>query len=126
MNYAALSEQQREYIISSGLELMNAITSAFGPDEGIATWEKVSEAMGETFKHELFMAMLSGRASGGISLRWRNIGNNGTQYVQFIKILRNFTGWGLKEAKDFADDLRNSGAVKTLKISNGSNRSDAI
>ena len=105
MNYAALSEQQREHIISSGLELMDAITSAFGPDEGIATWEKVSEAMGDTFKHELFMAMLGGRTSSGISLRWKNIGNAGKQYVQFIKTLRNITGWGLKEAKDMTEQL---------------------
>lgn len=126
MNYDSLSQDQREHIISSGLELMNAITSAFGPNEGITTWEKVSDAMGETFKHELFMAMLQGRMSGGISLRWRNIGNTGKQYVQFIKSIRNLTGWGLKEAKDFADELYTSGIVKILKITEGRNRSDAI
>lgn len=116
MNFEHLSQDQHDRIINASLEFMAAITDAFGPEVGIVKWEGIAGCVGDNFKHEMFIAMLAGKTANKINLRWRHINDTGNQYVEFIKKLRMATGWGLKEAKDFADILKSSGTAKAIEV----------
>ena len=83
MNFDGLPEDSHERIINAGLELMAAITAGFGPEVGLQKWDAVSAAIGDNFKHEMFIAMLSGKTGNKINLRWKT-NDRGNQFVEFI------------------------------------------
>ena len=116
MNFDGLDQETHERIINAGLEFLAALTSGFGPTVGMEKWDAIAESVGDNFKHEMFVAMLSGRSGNKINLRWKT-NDRGNQFVEFIKKIRIATGWGLKEAKDFADMLTSSvGVVKQIEV----------
>lgn len=119
MDIDQLSEQQSDAIIGSGLELMKAITEAFGPEDGLKTWEVFAETMGSDFKHAIFMAMLTGKSAGFVSIFGDKHMITNVNKIETIKVIRSATGWGLKESKDFVDDLF-LGTTKNLKVKFGS------
>ena len=119
MDIDQLSEQQSDAIIGSGLELMKAITEAFGPEDGLKTWEVFAETMGNDFKHAIFMAMLTGKSAGFVSIFGDKHMITNVNKIETIKVIRSATGWGLKESKDFVDDLF-LGTIKNLKVKFGS------
>lgn len=125
MNIDDLHEDQKERIISSGIELMSAITDSFGPEEGMKIWEDLSNQFGNEIKHLIFMAMLTGRTSGVVTINGDVDIRNRVPYVEMIKIIRNYTGFGLKEAKDVCD-MVSSGSSKTIKLIQNKKRADCM
>ncbi len=115
MNFDTISEDQKNRIVDCGLELLAAITDAYGVEEGHATWERVSESVGVEFKHVTFLAMLSGKTTNVVTLYGKGCRTT-HNFIEIIKQIRFASGLGLKEAKDMADAL-DSGALKTLKLS---------
>ena len=122
LKFIGLDSNQVDRITSAGIELMSAITDGIGSDKGIAVWDEFSSALGDDFKHAIFCAMLNGHQSGSI-LVGRGKVDDTTALVALIKAIRKYTGWGLKEAKDFADSTYT--CERTLKVASGS-RSDAV
>jgi len=112
-----LSENQTDRIVGAGIELMAAITEAYGPEDGLKTWDQLADVLGEDIKHAIFLSMLMGRTSGVAIIPghkgYRN--SPGAKYVEFIKIIRRHTGMGLKEAKDYCDEI-DAGLTKNLSI----------
>ena len=115
MNVCDLPENQKDGIISAGINLIHAISEAIGPEEGMKAWDIISEQLGNGVKETIFMSMLTGRTAGTVVLIGDVNYSNVAGRIDLIKCIRNYTGLGLKEAKDITDVLY-SGQSKTIKM----------
>ena len=86
-------------VIFDGIRFLESITRHYGPEQGMAVWDKMGEAFGDEVKGKVFFAMLTGDTVG----RVRFTSTNSAQAVWAIKALRTATGFSLKEAKDMYD-----------------------
>ena len=102
-----IPEEHKDAVIANGLHFMRSITEAYGADEGMRLWETIAGTLDPDVKGQIFFAMLTGTHNNKIVLR--RVGPN-TDRVARIKEIRNWTGLGLKEAKDASDmvELGNS------------------
>jgi hypothetical protein len=105
-----MPDDQRNNIISSGLHFMRSITEAYGADEGMRLWETIANTLDPNLKGEIFFAMIAGTHNDTIMLRGVCAS---TDRVARIKEIRNWTGYGLKEAKDTSDWVE---AGKTIQL----------
>ena len=124
MNYDGLTPDQQEDLISSGLDFMRTITELFGPEEGMAMWDTISTSVSQDFKGAVFFTMLTGSHIGDVRL----VNADVQQYVEVIKVVRTYTGYGLKEAKDACDRVRgpNKGAAEKLPLMNKKQRKECV
>ena len=95
-----IPEEHKDAVIANGLHFMRSITEAYGADEGMRLWETIAGTLDPDVKGQIFFAMLTGTHNNRIVLR--RVGVN-TDRVARIKEIRNWTGLGLKEAKDLSD-----------------------
>ena len=107
-----IPEDHKTAIVSSGLTFMRSITEAYGADEGMRLWETIAGTLDPEVKGQIFFAMITGTHNNRIVLR--RVGTN-TDRVARIKEIRNWTGLGLKEAKD-ASDLVEMGKPMSLAV----------
>lgn len=108
-----MTNDERNSIISSGLNFMRTITEVYGADEGMRLWETIADTLDPNLKGEIFFAMVAGTHDDTIVLRGVNHVN--LDRVRCIKEVRNWTGFGLKEAKDACDSVY-SGATVRLTV----------
>lgn len=101
-----LSSEEKIKIVHVSIELMKTLTEIWGSDRGMELWEKISEALGNDIKGEIFFGMITGKYKSG-SLNIKTVSTN--HYVMMIKQVKTATGFGLKEAKDFCDYVKNVG-----------------
>ena len=86
---------------------MRSITEAYGADEGMRLWDAIASTLDSDVKGQIFFAMITGTYNDKVELRGMNdTGMNNA--VPCIKAIREYSGLGLKEAKDMYDRLRNS------------------
>lgn len=95
-----IPEEHKDAIIANGMHFMRSITEAYGADEGMRLWETIAGTLDPDVKGQIFFAMITGTHNNRIVLR--RVGPN-TDRVARIKEIRNWTGLGLKEAKDLSD-----------------------
>jgi hypothetical protein len=124
MNFDAITDDQKERIVECGIELLAAITDAYGADTGHSTWERMSDAVGEDFRNQVFLAMLAGRTSNVVTLSGPGIRGQG-KFIDVIKQIRACGDLGLKDAKDIADAI-DAGAPRVLKLALNISRSTAL
>jgi ribosomal protein L7/L12 len=76
-------------------------------------WNTLGESVGKSLHNKIFMAMLTGYMSVTFSA---GAANNGGNAVPVIKCSRQYTGVGLKEAKDYWDASKiTSQTIKVAK-----------
>lgn len=109
MEYTEFTPDQQEELISSGMDFMRTITEMYGPEKGMEMWDTISTAVHPDFKGAVFFTMLTGTHLGDVRL----VNADVQQYVEVIKVVRSYTGYGLKEAKDACDMVR--GPSKTMQ-----------
>jgi len=102
MNWHNIDDDSRRRVIEDAIQLMSTITEAFGAEEGLVIWDKVSAAFGESAKADMFFAMVT-QGTDGINRTVRVDSYPADKKVTFIKLIREFTGLGLKEAKDLSE-----------------------
>lgn len=107
-DYVSLTAEEKHQLIHDSLCLMRTLTELWGSDAGILLWEKISEAIGNDAKGEIFFGMVTGKYMPGVVV----INSASNDFVGMIKAVRNSTGVGLKEAKDLCDAVRNIGPQK--------------
>ena len=95
-----IPEEHKDAIIANGMHFMRSITEAYGAEEGMRLWETIAGTLDPDVKGQIFFAMITGTHNNRIVLR--RVGAN-TDRVARIKEIRNWTGLGLKEAKDLSD-----------------------
>lgn len=109
--YTDLSERDRGELLAATAEYLKVFTTIFGPERGTELFDTLGPALGQDLRGELMFSMLTGNVPGKVTLRKVD----SAQAVPLIKVIRQFTGCGLKEAKDCYDRVRNGGVV-TFKI----------
>ena len=102
IDWTSLSQDEQDRIVNDGLALMQTITEVCGPNEGMQMWDQFASAMGDDVKSAIFFAMMTGQSSGNI--RIQSYPSN--QKISVIKLIRTYTGLGLKEAKDLSEEAR--------------------
>ena len=98
-----IPESHKITIISNGIHFIRSITEAYGPEQGMQLWDQIASVLDPDVKGEIFFTMLTGTNLNKIELKGVSQSANA---VACIKEIRNWTGFGLKEAKDVFDRLR--------------------
>jgi ribosomal protein L7/L12 len=122
LKFDEIDDNHADRIIGAGIEMMTAITEAYGEQKGMLVWDELANQFGDDFKGRVFLAILTGRKSEYVRVMTGAARAQGN-FVALIKTIRNYTGWGLKEAKDFADLAETS--TQQMKITIGK-RADAV
>lgn len=86
-------------VVRSARYFIRSLCETYGHENGMAVWDKVRDVLGDRAASDIFLGMLTGDYN---MLRVTQIG----QYkIEAIKLVRSLTGVGLKEAKDFVEDV---------------------
>lgn len=101
-NWNDIEDGARRRVVEDALQLMSTITETFGANDGLIIWEKVANVLGESAKADMFFAMVT-QSTDGINRTIRVDSYPYDKKVVFIKLIREFTGLGLKEAKDLSE-----------------------
>ena len=101
-----LPEEHEAAIISNGLHFIRVITDCYGAEKGMELWEQITSVLDPDVKGKIFFAMLTGAYNDQIKIKGLNISGENNA-VACIKELRQWTGMGLKDSKDFYDRFRN-------------------
>lgn len=93
-------------LIQSGKAFLSNMCKHYGDERGLELWRGMGESMGPGFQNAILLDMLR----GGTNKYWVEVrpwlSSNQTKFIEAIKDVRHVTGWGLKQAKDFMDDVR--------------------
>lgn len=101
-------------LVFNSLNFVQAITKHYGAEQGMAMWDTIANTVDRRLKLEVFKAMMN---DGQVDGRIRITGvHPSADKIKLIKTLREFTGYGLKEAKDSVDSLHQPGAVLDIKV----------
>jgi hypothetical protein len=90
---------------------LQAITEAYGTDQGLALWETIANTLDPDVKGQIFFAMITGSYNDTIVLRGSSRSDVYNK-VACIKEIRTWTGMGLKEAKDVVDCVESGKNVR--------------
>lgn len=101
-----LPEEHKSNLIASGIQFLRTITEAYGSTRGMEMWEKISEYVDPELKGQIFFALLTGGFETSINVTGLLPVNGQLMLIYAIKEVRAATGWGLKEAKDFVEMVR--------------------
>lgn len=126
-----LTEEQIESVIHSAYEFMNSVIGVYGQDKGVELFQKISDSVDPDIYRTMIIKMISGDGSLGRTITVTGYGTTVLQtssssgFVEAIKAVRTVTGFGLKEAKDFMDEVRDRGK-NVITLPKGSNRAQAL
>lgn len=84
-------------LIRSGIRFLKDLQDELGTDKGLAVWDKMREAMGDEVAGAILFGIMKGMRHG---IRLTKIG---PQKINAIKLVRECTGLGLKDAKDLVE-----------------------
>lgn len=107
-----LDDATRDTIVLSGLQFMRSITDAYGAEKGMLVWDKINETMGNDIKGAIFFRLMTGDGDCNVTVPASNVKHTTGNFIEYIKTVRTFTGWGLKEAKDFCDKTESGTTCK--------------
>jgi len=91
-------------LVFNSLNFVQSITKNYGADQGMAMWDTIANTVDRRLKLEVFRAMMSVNQSEGV-IRIVDV-HSSADTIKLIKTLRQYTGYGLKDAKDNIEDLR--------------------
>lgn len=134
-----LTEEQAQYIVPASVDFIRVLTEQLGAEAGMQAWENINTAFGNDIKGRVFFAMLTGADIGtkvtikGLLGRYYGMPNNfpvapnglGKEKISAIKLIRQHTGAGLKEAKDVMDGLE-SNYSQTINLTDWKTRANFI
>lgn len=106
------NEETMDSLVHDGIAFLESLTRHYGTDRGMELWEQFGEILGREIKGKIFFAMISGDSSGNIRFKAGDAVINNA--VATIKTIRNYTGMGLKEAKDIWEFSKTH--VATFKV----------
>ena len=101
-------------LVFNSLNFVQSITKHYGAEQGMVMWDTIANTVDRRLKLEVFKAMMN---DGQVDGRIRITGAHpSADKIKLIKTLREFTGYGLKEAKDSVDSLHQPGSVLDIKV----------
>lgn len=112
-----LADATRDTIVLSGLQFMRSITEAYGSEKGMLLWDTITETLGNDIKGAIFFRLMTGSGDCNVTVlatQTKTAGGSGN-FIPYIKAVREYTGHGLKEAKEFCDKTE-AGSIGNLII----------
>ena len=100
-DYDQLPADIRDNLINASLDFLRALAACSSAEAADAAWNAIADTVHPSLKYDLLMRLLTG--DGGQSVMLNDCGNN---IINCIKIIRQYTNMGLKDAKDLCDQLR--------------------
>jgi hypothetical protein len=97
-------------VVRSARNFIQSLCEVYGSNQGMAVWDNIRSGLGEQIASDIFLGMLI----GGGNIVVHQIGG---LKIEAIKEVRSFTGMGLKESKDFVEEVI-AGRPKTLDTCN--------
>lgn len=94
-------------IVRTGIAFMSAMQEEYGNQKGLEMWDALRITMGDDVAGDILFGQLSGIKGGRIMLR-----HHGMYKINVIKILRAYTGFGLKESKNLAESPQPNRSVE--------------
>ena len=98
-------------VVRSARYFIKSLCETYGHDRGMAVWDQIRAVLGDQAASDIFLGMLTQE------YHTVSITRIGPYKIEAIKLVRHITGYGLKEAKDFVEDVSDRGQVKTLDLS---------
>ena len=98
-------------VVRSARYFIKSLCETYGHDRGMAVWDQIRAVLGDRAASDIFLGMLTQE------YHTVSITRIGSYKIEAIKLVRHITGFGLKEAKDFVEDVSDRGQVKTLDLS---------
>lgn len=102
-------------LIVSARNLLRDITKYYGDEQGMKMWRSLKEGMGEDLQNAVLMGLLRG-IKYDLKIRTTSQPRENRKLIEALRAVRHATGYGLKDAKDFMDQVENVG-YSTLSIS---------
>ena len=99
-------------VVRSSRYFIKSLCENYGHTKGMEVWDRIREVLGDQAASDIFLGMLTQQYS---QVTVSKIGN---YKIEAIKLVREITGCGLKEAKDFVEDIGDRGMTLTLDLSN--------
>lgn len=100
-------------VVRDCLTLLRTITDVHGSEEGMKLWDTIADTLGPAIKGKVFFAMITGNHGDSVTLVDRmDYSNN----VECIKLIRQYTGLGLRESKQAYEKAGDRGATVTLTV----------
>ena len=99
-------------VVRSARYFIKALCEKYGHTKGMEVWDRIREVLGDQAASDIFLGMLTQQYT---QITVSGIGN---YKIEAIKLVREITGCGLKEAKDFVEDISDRGMTITLDLSN--------
>ena len=98
-------------LIGSGIRFLKDLQEDLGTDKGLEVWDKMREAMGDEICGQVLFGIIKG--NDGNVIRLISIGE---QKINAIKLVRECTRLGLKEAKDLVENVQWNGKSVDLEM----------
>ena len=122
IDYPNLSPEQKQHLLNSSRDFLTTLAELSPAETAHQVWEALSDTIHPDLKLDLFMQMLTGHGGGSIIII-----STGSEFINCIKLIRAYSGLGLKEAKDLADLARTSGGnTARFKLLSGQSRNACI
>ena len=112
-----MNENQKEFLVKDGVQFLKTITEIYGVEKGMELWDKLCSVLSPEVKGAICFSMLTGNTGGGhFHIKMKNNFNSNLK-IRRIKLIREITGMGLKQALNFVEELENTpGVSKTITI----------
>lgn len=111
-------------LVHSGINFLREITAHYGDEQGMALWRSMSNGMGKEIQDAILLSMLRGNVSRQVIVA-AQVSMDQQRFIDAIKWVRSVTGYGLKDAKDFMDNVRYHGP-RVLKLQPDANVRDFV
>lgn len=98
-------------LVRSGIRFLKDLQNDLGTEKGLEVWDKLREAMGDEVSGQVLFGILKGHH--GNVIRLERVGEN---RINPIKLVREITGVGLKEAKDMVESVCYNGRTVDLEL----------
>lgn len=92
-----ISEENMDMIVSDSIAFIRSITTVYGSEKGMELWGTIADTIDPAIKGKVFFALLTGSNEDRITLSGYVAGTN---KINCIKIIRQYTGMGLVESKN--------------------------
>lgn len=102
-NYPDLDENQKINLLMAGHEFLRVLSEVSDADCAQTVFNALADHVHVEFKQDLFVRMLAGNLGKAV------LRSVGPSVIDCIKIIRQHTNMGLKEAKDLVDQARTGG-----------------
>jgi hypothetical protein len=103
-----MSNEVPTELIHSGIMFLRDLSQYYGDERAMKLWEELRDGMGREVQNAILMTMLRGNYSRQATVTM-SVPREYTKFIEAIKNVRQASGYGLKDAKDFVEMVSDKG-----------------